>query len=94
MNKSDLIEALAAKSGLPKTRAADILTFLFDSEAGIIPAELKAGNDVAIHGFGVFRVVDRPARAGINPKTKETIQIEAKKSPKFTAGKPLKLAVA
>lgn len=54
---------------------------------------LRTGDKVNITGFGVFKVSDRKAREGRNPKTGETIQIKASKKPKFTAGKLLKEAI-
>jgi DNA-binding protein HU-beta len=62
---------------------------LFDA----IVKSLSKGEEVAVAGFGTFKVIKRAARAGINPKTGEKIQIAAKTAPKFRAGKLLKEAV-
>lgn len=84
MNKTDLINAIAA-AGLSK---ADSKTAL-DAAIAAISGALKEGDKVAILGFGTFQVTERPAREGINPATKEKIQIAAKKVVKFKAGAEL-----
>lgn len=90
MNKQDLISAVAATTALSKTDTATAIDAVFD----IITAELKAGGDVRLVGFGSFSVSARPARDGRNPRTGETIKIAAAKQPKFSAGKALKEAIA
>lgn len=84
MNKTDLVNAIAA-AGLSK---ADSKTAL-DATLSAISAALKKGDKVALLGFGTFSINERPAREGINPRTKEKIQIEAKKVVKFKAGAEL-----
>ena len=79
MNKTELIEKIAAGSGLPKTEAKKAL----DATVAAIQEALVAGDKVALVGFGTFSVGERPAREGINPLTKEKIQIAAKKVAKF-----------
>lgn len=90
MKKPDLIEAVMNAAGLQtKKQAEAAVDALFDT----IVKSLSKGEEVAVAGFGTFRVVKRAARAGINPKTGEKIQISAKTAPKFRAGKLLKEAV-
>lgn len=84
MNKTDLINAIAAE-GLSKADSKKALDAVLNSIAGA----LKEGDKVALIGFGTFSVAERPARTGINPATKEKIQIEAKKVIKFKAGAEL-----
>ena len=72
-----------------KKQANEIVEAIFD----IITKTLSKGEEVAIPGFGVFRVAKRAARMGVNPKTGEKIQIAASIKPKFRAGKALKEAV-
>ena len=90
MNKTDLINAIAAKSGMSKKDSEKALSAVVDS----VRDALKAGERVQIVGFGTFSVKDRAARKGLNPKTKAPINIPATKTPVFKAGKDLKDAVA
>lgn len=85
MNKTELIEKIAAASGLPKTDAKKAL----DATVAAIKEALIAGDKIALVGFGTFSVNERPAREGVNPATKEKIQIAAKKVAKFKAGAEL-----
>ena len=89
MNKTQLIEAVAAKTDLTKKQAEAAVNATI---ASVIEA-LKAGDKVQLVGFGTFEVKERAARTGRNPQTKETIKIPAKKLPVFKAGKALKDAV-
>ena len=89
MNKSELIDAIAAAADLPKASASRALDAVVDS----ITDSLKKGDPVALVGFGTFAVKARAARAGRNPQTGETIQIKAANVPGFKAGKALKDAV-
>jgi DNA-binding protein HU-beta len=89
MNKSDLIDAIAANSGLNKADAGRAL----DGFTSAITGALKSGDSVSMVGFGTFAVKRRAARAGRNPRTGETIQIKASNNPSFKAGKALKDAV-
>ena len=89
MNKNELISAVAEKADLTKAQAGDAVEALFD----IISDSLKGGDEVRIIGFGNFSVTERAATEGRNPRTGETIQIPASKTPKFKAGKGLKDAV-
>ena len=84
MNKTDLVNAIAA-AGLSKADSKKAL----DATLGAIADALKAGDKVALLGFGTFAVSERPARQGINPATKEKIEIPAKKVIKFKAGAEL-----
>ena len=90
MNKTELINAIAAKSDLSKKDSEKALGAVIDS----IADALKAGDKVQLVGFGIFSVKDRAARIGRNPKTKAEIRIPATRTPVFKAGKALKDAVA
>lgn len=85
MNKSELVNAIAANAGLGKAEAKKALDATLEAIAGA----LKAGDKVALLGFGNFAVTERPARTGINPATKQKIEIAAKKVIKFKAGAEL-----
>ena len=85
MNKGDLINKIADSAGITKGQAEDALNAVLD---GITEA-LKNDDSVTLIGFGSFSVSHRAARSGRNPQTGETIQIAAKKLPKFKAGKKL-----
>lgn len=82
MNKTELAGAIAEKSGLNKADAQKAL----DAFVEVVSTAMKAGDKVAILGFGTFSVADKPARKGINPKTKQPIEIPARKVVKFKAG--------
>lgn len=90
MNKTELINAIAANSGLSKKDSEKALTATTDA----ITQALVDGDKVQLVGFGIFDVKDRAARIGRNPKTKEPINIAATRTPQFKAGKALKDAVA
>ena len=82
MNKTELIDRIAAGSDLSKAAAKKAL----DATTEAIKAALVAGDKVQLVGFGTFSVNERPARQGINPATKAKINIPAKKVAKFKAG--------
>ena len=90
MNKTELIAAVAEKTGLTKKDAERVINATVDT----VTASLVAGDKVQISGFGGFEVKAREARVGRNPRTKETIQIPATRLPVFKASKALKDAVA
>ena len=85
MNKTELIEKIAAGSGLTKAQSKAAL----DETVKAIKEALVAGDKIALVGFGTVSGGERPAREGINPLTKEKIQIAAKKVAKFKAGAEL-----
>lgn len=87
MNKTELINAIAEKSGLTKADSKRALDAFIESVTG----ELKAGGKVALVGFGTFSVSEKSARKGINPRTKAVINIPAKKVAKFKPGAELAL---
>ena len=89
VNKSELIDAIAASADIPKAAAGRALDAVIESVTGA----LKAGDSVVLVGFGTFSVTDRPARVGRNPQTGKTLEIPAAKKPVFKAGKALKEAV-
>ena len=86
MNKTELVAAVAAKAEISKKDAEAAVTATFDA----ITAALAEGDKVALVGFGTFAVKERAARTGLNPQTKEKIEIAASKAPAFKAGKALK----
>ncbi len=86
MNKSELIDAIAAETKLTKKDTDAFLKSFVEQ----VSAALEKGDEVALLGFGTFSVGERPARSGRNPKTGETITIAACKSAKFKAGSALK----
>ena len=89
MNKAELVDAVAAGSGLTKSDASGAVESVFSTIAN----QLRQGNAVSVVGFGQFSVSDRAARTGRNPRTGEEIAIAASRAPKFKAGKQLKDAV-
>ena len=89
MNKTELIDKIAAGAELTKAQAKAAL----DATTAAIKEALAADDKVALIGFGTFSVSERPAREGINPRTKEKITIAAKKNVKFKAGAELADAV-
>ena len=90
MNKTELIAAVAAKTGLTKKDAERVINATVET----ITSSLVKGDKVQVSGFGNFEVKNREARVGRNPRTKETIQIPATRLPAFKASKALKDAVA
>jgi len=93
MNKSELVDALAAAAGITKADAGRAVDALFSTDGGVIAQALKQGGRVQITGFGTFEAKERKARTGRNPRTGQTIKIAATKTPGFRAGKGLKDAV-
>ena len=89
MNKGELIESVAAKSGLSRADATKAVDAVLDS----VTSTLAGGGGVSLVGFGTFSVKARAARMGRNPRTGEAIQIKASNVPGFKAGKALKDAV-
>ena len=86
MNKSDLVAAIAAKTGDTKKGAEESLNAFIS----VVTDALVKGDKVQLVGFGSFEVRKRAARKGRNPQTKEEIKIPASKAPVFKAGKALK----
>mgnify|MGYP000335818336 FL=1 len=86
MNKSELVNAIAAKSGLSKKNSEAALNAMISA----VEEALVAGEKVVLVGFGTFEVKQRAERKGRNPQTKEEIVIPASKAPVFKAGKGLK----
>ena len=89
MNRKELIDALAGKTGSTKADADRNIAALIE----IITATLKKGDNVALVGFGTFEVRKRAARIGRNPATGAELKIKASKAPAFKAGATLKTAV-
>ena len=89
MNKGELIEAMARASNLNKTDAESALNALI----GSVQSAVADGDKVTLPGFGTFAPSARQARSGVNPQTREPIQIPASKSAKFTVGADFKKRV-
>ena len=89
MNKTELIDKIAAGAGISKADSKKAL----DATVNALKEALIAGDKIQLVGFGTFSVNERPAREGINPATKEKIQIAAKKVAKFKAGAELADAI-
>lgn len=85
MNKADLVNVMAEKSGISKAHASAALDGCLDA----IVTALQSGDKVTLVNFGTFYVAERAARTGRNPRTNEEIQIEGKKVAKFKPGKIL-----
>ena len=90
MNKTELIEQIAAQADISKAAAGRAL----DGAIEAVKASLKKGQPVTLVGFGTFYVSERAARTGRNPRTGEAIKIKKAKVPKFRPGKALKDTVA
>lgn len=89
MNKTELIAAAAESTGLTKKDTERVINAAIDA----ITAELNKGGKIQLSGFGIFEVKERQARVGRNPRTKETIQIPASRTPVFKPSKALKDSV-
>ena len=86
MNRSELVAALAEKTGLTKKYTDYLLQTFIDT----VEDEVVSGNKVRIVGFGVFDSKERAARKGVNPRTGESMIIESAKIPTFKAGSEFK----
>ncbi|MDN4592725.1 HU family DNA-binding protein [Polycladomyces subterraneus] len=89
MNKSELVDRVAAATGKTKKESAQVVEAVLST----IAEALRNGEKVSLVGFGNFEVRERAARTGRNPQTGEAIQIEASRVPAFRPGKQLKEAV-
>ncbi len=89
MNKTEFINVVSAKSGLSKVDTKKAVDAFIET----VSEELKNGGKVALLGFGAFSVSEKSARKGVNPKTKQPINIPARKSVKFKAGSELSESV-
>lgn len=90
MNKGDLVQKVAAETNSSKAEAQSHV----DAILSVIEDELKSGGEVNITGFGKFSVQEREAREGVNPQTGQKMQINASRTPKFSAGNALKKAIS
>ncbi|MGN0812373.1 MAG: HU family DNA-binding protein [Candidatus Coproplasma sp.] len=86
MNKTELVKVVAEKADLTQAVAADAVNAMVDA----IVEKLVEGDEVAILGFGSFKVADRPARTARNPQTGETVEVPASKAVTFKVSKSLK----
>lgn len=89
MTKTQLVDAISARTDLTRTQANEALDAVFDTVEGV----LSRGGEVSLAGFGKFTVAERAARQGVHPRTGESMLIPATRVPKFTAGSNLKQAV-
>ena len=89
MNKTELIDAIAKRTDVPKSQAHKH----FDAFEGVVTNVLKSGDEVQITGFGKFYVREQKARDGRNPQTGEKMRIPAQRVPSFSAGNSLKESV-
>ena len=90
MNKTEIIAAVAEKTGMTKKDAERVINATVET----ITENLVKGDKVQVSGFGIFEVKAREARVGRNPRTKETIQIPATRLPAFKASKALKDSIS
>ena len=86
MNKEELVQEIAKKASVTQKEAAEVLAALLET----VQKTVSKGKKVTLVGFGTFEARDRAARTGRNPQTGDTITIEAKKVPAFSAGKKFK----
>lgn len=89
MNKTELIDKIASKTGLEKTKVSDVINAFLD----IVIGALASGDSVALIGFLTIKPRKRPARSGVNPQTRETMTIPEKWVPVATFGEVFKKAV-
>jgi DNA-binding protein HU-beta len=89
VTKSQLVDAIAARTGLTRKQSVDAI----EAALGTVEDVLGRGGEVSLAGFGKFSVTERAARAGVHPRTGDPMQIPATRVPKFTAGSNLKNAV-
>ncbi len=89
MNKTELIDVMASKTGMTKKNAEAALNAFVET----VSEQLAKGDKISLVGFGTFEVAERAEREGRNPQTGETMKIAASKAPKFKAGKALKDSV-
>lgn len=89
MKKSEMIEVLAERTGLTKADVEKVYNETFD----LFKEELSKGEKVSVAGFGIFKITERAAREGRNPRTGETLKIAASKNVGFKAGTALKEVV-
>ncbi len=90
MNKQDLVNSVASKTGATKKAVADVLDAVLES----VMATLKKGDSVTLTGFGTFRSVHQAASVKRNPKTNQPVNVPAKNVPRFRAGKQFREMVA
>ena len=90
MNKTEMTEQLAKRTGLSRAKAGEVVTALFNPSGGIIADELQGGRSVALHEFGQFSVREYEARKGRDPRTGKEIDIPARKACSFRPRKGLR----
>ena len=90
MNKTELTEELAKRTGLSRGKAGEVISAIFNPASGLIGSELQAGGSVALHEFGQFSVREYEARKGRDPRTGKDIDIPARKACSFRPRKGLR----
>ena len=90
MNKSELTEELAKRTGLTRTKATEVIGALFNPASGLIGGELQGGGTVGLHEFGQFSVKEYEARKGRDPRTGKQIDIPARRACHFRPRKGLR----
>lgn len=90
MNKGQIVDSLADRTGLPRPQAAAIVNALFDAKSGIIADELREGGRIDLPGFGRFATRERAGRKGRDPRTGSEIEIPARRACVFTPRKGLR----
>ena len=90
MNKSELARALGETIGVSYTTAYEAVDALFNPETGIIATTVRQGGRVGLQGFGAFTSRERSARVATHPTTRARIQVPAKRTLRFSAGKSLR----
>ena len=93
MNKAELIQTLARRTGLTQASARAAVDALFDPATGLLAEELAAGRGAALAGFGVFEVRQRAPRLARNPRTGEEVLVPAAPAPVFRPAPALKARV-
>jgi DNA-binding protein HU-beta len=89
MTKAEMVDKLAEKGNITKKLASESIDLVFSA----ISEVLVAGDEISVPSFGKFSVIVRQARTGLNPQTKQKINIPETKAPKFTAAKALKESI-
>ncbi len=89
MTKAEFVDKLAEKGKITKKQATEAIEMVFST----IGEALVNGDEIAVPGFGKFSIVVRKARSGLNPRTKEKLNIPETKAPKFSVAKALKESI-
>lgn len=90
MNKTEMIAAVITETGLSRKDVTSVVNAIFDGNYGVVATALQRGEEVALQGFGAFRIAVRPPRVARDPRTWAAIAVPSRKAPRFSAGKLLK----